>query len=133
MLAKRILAGIFAVTILLKLIIGIINPNLWSSAVEALLGQHALIMIIYLALLALTGCYVFSNLDLIDLAVAMFFTSLLIAISILPYAAALLKLREEIISIGVGKAWLAVLLWGALAVAVLCKVFSPGRGQSRSG
>lgn len=131
MLAKRILAGIFAVTILLKLIIGIINPNLWSGAVEALLGQHTLIMIIYLTLLALTGYYVFSNLDLLDLAAAMFFTSLLIAIGILPYAPALLKLREEIISIGIGKAWLAVLLWGALAVAMLYKAFSSGRGQLR--
>ena len=131
MLGKRILAGIFAVMILLKLIIGITNPNLWSGAVEALLGQKTSVMIVYLALLIVTGYFVFSKIDLIDLAVTMFFTSLLIAISIIPYAGVLLKLREEIITIGVGKAWLAVALWGALAVAVLYKIFSPSRRQWR--
>jgi hypothetical protein len=131
MIAKRILASIFAVTILLKLIIGIFNPNLWSGMVEALLGQQTSVMIVYLVLLVITGYFVFSNLNLIDLAVAMFFTSLLIAISILPFATVLPKLREEIISIGVGKAWLAVLLWGGLAVTVLYKVFSPSGNRSR--
>ena len=127
MVAKKILAGIFAVMILLKLIILVTNPHLWMGAVEALLGQQPLVMIIYLVLIIITGYYVFSSLDLIDLAVTMFFTSLLIAISIIPYAGILLKLREEIIRIGVGQAWLALLLWGALAVAVLCKIFSPSR------
>ena len=131
MLAKKILAGIFAVTILLKLIIGVTNPNLWIGAVEALLGQHALLMIIYLVLMVITGYYAFSTLDMIDIAVVMFFTSLLIAISIIPYSALLLKLRGEIISIGVGKAWFAVLIWGALAVAVLYQVFSQSRTQPR--
>ncbi len=131
MLAKRILAGFFAVIILLKLIIGVINPNLWIDAVEAFMGQHALVMIIYLVLIIITGYYVFSTLDLIDIAVAMFFTSLLIAISIIPYSSAFLKLREEIISIGVGKAWLAAALWGALAVAILYKIFSPARPRLR--
>jgi hypothetical protein len=131
MLAKKILAGIFAVIILLKLIIGIANPNLWMGAVEVLLGQHALLMIIYLVLLAITGYYVFSTFNMIDLAVVMLFTSLLTAISILPYSALMLKLREEIISIGMGKAWFAVLIWGALAVAVLYRVFSPRGAQPR--
>jgi hypothetical protein len=131
MSAKKILAGIFAVTILLKLIIGVINPHLWMGAVAALLGQQALVMIIYLVLLVITGWFVFSKIDLIDLAVAMLFTSLLMTISILPYAGVLLKFREEILSIGLGQAWLALVLWGALAVAVLCKVFSPERRQWR--
>ncbi len=131
MSGKKILAGIFAVTVLLKLIILAINPHLWSGAVEALLGQQALVMIIYLVLLAVTGYYVFSTLDLIDIAVAMFFTSVMVGLSFIPYASVLPKLQEEVISIGVGQAWLSVVLWGALAVAVLYKVFSPGRGRLR--
>lgn len=133
MSAKRILAGIFAVVILLKLLIWVINPNLWMGAVEWLFGQQTLLMIIYLGLMVITGYYVFSSLDLIDITVVMFFTSILIAIGILPYASMWLKLRDEIMSIGVGKAWLAMLLWGALAVAVLVKVFSPRGNQSRKG
>lgn len=133
MLAKRILAGIFAGIILLKLLFWVINPNLWMGALEELLKEQALVMIIYLGLMIITGYYMFAHLNLIDIAVVMFFTSILMALSILPYASSLLKLREEIMSIGMGKAWLAVLLWGALAVAVLYRVFSPGRVQSRYG
>jgi len=131
MLAKRILAGIFAVVVLLKLIILAINPHLWAGAVQALQGHQALATLIYLVLIAITGYYVFSTLDLLDIAVAMFFISMLIALSIIPYAGAMLKLPEEIISIGVGQAWLSVVLWGALAVAVLYKIFSPSRGPRR--
>jgi len=128
MLGKRILAGVFAGVVLLKLIFLLFNPNLWIGAAEVLLEQHGPVMLVYLALLLITGYYLFSTLDLIDVAVAMFFTSLLIAIGLLPYAATLFKLREEM-SVGVGKAWLAALIWGALAAAVLFKVFCPGRGQ----
>lgn len=131
MSGKRILAGIFAVLVLLKLSILAINPHLWSGAVTALLGQQTLVTVIYIALIVITGYYVFSTLDLIDIAVAMLFTSMMVGLSMLPYAGALPKLQEEVISIGVGRAWLTVLLWGALAVAVLYKIFSPGRGQLR--
>jgi hypothetical protein len=131
MLAKRILAGVFAVTVLLKLSILAINPHLWAGAVQAIQGQQTLIMLIYLVLLAITGYYAFSSLDLINIAVVMLFTSLLIAFTITPYVSALPKMPEEIISMGAGKAWLAMLLWGALAVAVLYKIFSPSRGPRR--
>lgn len=131
MLAKRILAGFFAGAILLKLIIWIISPNLWMGAVEVFLGHTGLVMIIYLGLIALTGYFIFSTVDMIDIAVVMLFTSLLLAISILPYSSAMLALRGEIMSIGWGKAWLAVLIWGALAVLVLYKVLAPSREQLR--
>jgi hypothetical protein len=131
MLAKRILAGFFAGAILLKLIIWIISPNLWMGAEEVFLGHTGLVMIIYLGLIALTGYFIFSTLDMIDIAVVMLFASLLLGISILPYSSAMLALRGEIMSIGWGKAWLAVLIWGALAVLVLYKVLAPSREQLR--
>ena len=126
MLGKKILAGIFAAIVLSKLILLLIKPNLWIGAAEVLLAHTDLVVGIYLALILITGYFVFSTLDLIDVAVAMFFGSLLTALSILPYADTLFKLREEV-SVGMGKAWLAALIWGALAVAVLYKVFSPSR------
>jgi hypothetical protein len=131
MMAKKILASIFAVVILLKLIIWIMNPGAWMGGVEWLLGHNVLLMSIYLALIIITGYYALSSVDLIDIAVVMFLTSLLVAISLVPYSATLLKLREEIVTVGLGQAWLAVLIWGALAVAVLYRVFSPSRAQLR--
>ena len=131
MSVKKILAVIFAAVILIKLLFWIIAPNLWMGLVDSLLGHQTAVTVVYLALLAITGYYVFSSLDFIDIIVAMFFTSILIAIGTLPYASLLLKLRDQITSIGLGKAWLALLLWGALAVAVLYKVFYMDREKSR--
>ncbi|MHB8069618.1 MAG: hypothetical protein ACYDIC_17130 [Desulfobaccales bacterium] len=129
MLGKKILAGIFAAIVLLKLILLLIKPNLWIGAAEVVLEHNELIVGIYLALILITGYFIFFTLNLIDVAVVMLFTSLLTALALLPYSTALFKLREEI-SVGVGKSWLAGLIWGALAVAVLYKVFSPSRKQS---
>ncbi len=128
MLGKKVLAGIFATIVLLKIIFLLTKPNLWIGAAEVVLAHTEVVVGAYLVLILITGYLVFSTLDLLDIAVTMFFTSLLTALSILPFAGALFKLREEV-SIGVGKAWLALLLWGALAVAILFKVLAPGRGQ----
>jgi hypothetical protein len=131
MLAKRILAGFFAMVVLLKLVLLALNPHFWVGAVQALQAHQTLVTLIYLVMIAITGYCIFSTLDLIDIAVAMFFTGMLIALSAIPYAGAMLKLPAEIIGIGLGKSWLAMMLWGALAVAVLYKIFSPGRGRRR--
>lgn len=124
---KKILAGIFAVAILLKLILLITIPDKWLGLTEGLLGHYAVIMVIYLILIVLTGYHVLTRLDLIDVAVVMFFTSLLVGISLLPYSASMLKLREEIVAVGLGKVWFALAMWGALAVAVLYRVLARKR------
>ena len=127
MLAKKFLAGIFAGIILLKLLVGLANPHQWLGLTEALLEHHIMVMGIYLVLIAITGYYIFSNLNLIDIAVVMFFTSLLVGLSLVPYSTVLLKVSKEIAASGFGEAWLAQVLWGALAGAVLFKIFSKGR------
>jgi inner membrane protein involved in colicin E2 resistance len=131
MLAKRILAGIFVGIILLKLLVGLTNPHKWLDLTGVLLGHHLIVTGIYLILLIITGYYIFSSLKLIDIAVVMFFTSLLVGLSLVPYAPLLLKMSEEIAARGLGKAWLALVLWGALAVAVLYEVLSKRRGWNK--
>jgi len=125
MLGKQILAGICGVAILAKLLFIIISPVKWVGLVEGFLGHTAVIWAVYLVLIIITGYYVFSSVDLIDLAVVMLFTSLLIGVTLIPYYAALLKLGGEIATQGLGQAWLAMVIWGALAVAVLYRVFTP--------
>jgi hypothetical protein len=131
MLAKRILAGLFALIILLKLLVGLTNPHKWLDLTGVLLGHTSIVMGIYLILLIITGYYIFSSLKLIDIAVVMFFTSLLVGLSLVPYAPLLLKMSEEIAALGIGKAWLALLIWGALAVTVLYEVLSKRLGWNR--
>jgi hypothetical protein len=125
MLGKQILAGFCGVAILAKLLFIIISPVKWVGLMEVFLGHTAIIWPVYLVLIIITGYYAFSSVDLIDLAVVILFTSLVIGLSLIPYSESLLKLGGEIATQGLGQAWLAMVIWGALAVAVLYRVFTP--------
>jgi hypothetical protein len=124
MFGKKVLAVIFAVAILAKLSFIIINPVKWVGFMEVFLRHTGLIWVVYLVLIIITGCYVFLSIDLLDLAVAMLFTSMLIGLTLIPYSASILKLGGEIATVGLGRAWPAVVFWGFIAVAVLYRVFS---------
>ncbi len=124
MLAKKILATIFALVILLKLIIAFTNPATWLGFTGAFLGHDLIAILVYLVLALITGYYIFSTLELIDIAVVMFFTSVLVALSLVPYSTQWLRLGQEIAGLGLGKAWFTIVIWGALALAVLYRVFS---------
>jgi hypothetical protein len=129
MLGKKILAGIFAALILIKLAFLLISPDKWLGATQAFMGHYALMMGVYLVLLVITGYVVFTRLDLLDVAVVMLFTSILLGLSLVPYLASLPQLREAIISAGLGKVWLASIIWAAVAVAVLYRIFAGKKGQ----
>jgi hypothetical protein len=124
MLAKKILAGIFAVLILLKLAAWLINPGGWLALGKVFLEHHVVVTGIYVVLLAITGYFIFSSLNLIDLALVMLFTSLLTGLTLMPYSTQMLQLGDAMVAVGIGKAWLAMVIWGAVAVAVLSKVLS---------
>jgi hypothetical protein len=128
MLVKKILAGLFAVIILLKLVFVVTHPQQWLGFATGFVAHYVLAMAIYLILLVITGYYIFSSLNLIDIALVMFFTSLLGALALIPYSTLLLSLTDQIMASGMGKAWLSMVIWGALAVAILFRVFSKDRG-----
>jgi hypothetical protein len=127
MLGKKILAGVFAGLILIKLTFLLTSPEQWLGATQAFLGHYPLTIAIYLVLLVITGYFVFTRIDLIDVAVVMLFTSVLLGLSLLPYLASIPQLREAIVSVGLGKAWPAWILWAAIAVAVLYRIFGGRR------
>jgi 4-amino-4-deoxy-L-arabinose transferase-like glycosyltransferase len=127
MKAKKILAGIFAVLILVKLAALLVIPGKWMSFGRVFLEHHLMATWIYVVLLAITGYFIFSGLNLIDIALVMFFTSLLTGLTLLPYSAQMVQLGDAMTATGFGKAWLSLVIWGAVAVAVIFKVFSRGR------
>jgi hypothetical protein len=124
MLGKKILAGIFAILILIKLAFLLISPESWLGAAQTFLGHADIVTAIYLVLLVITGYYIFTSLDLIDVAVVMLFTALLVGLSLIPYAGALQKLNGELVTVGFAKAWLAWVVWVAISVTLLYRVFS---------
>ena len=129
MLGKKILAVIFAALILIKLAFLLISPESWLGATQAFLGHYTAMISIYLVLLVITGYLVFTRIDLIDVAVVMLFTSILLGLSLLPYLTSIPQLREAIVNVGFGKVWPAWILWAAIAVAVLYRVFAGKKGQ----
>ena len=128
MLGKKILAVIFAAAILIKLSFLLINPEGWLGVTQAFLGHYAMMIAIYLVLLVITGYFVFTRLDLIDVAVVMLFTSILLGLSLIPYVASVPQLPEAIVRVGFAKVWPTWILWAAIAVAVLYRVFTSGKG-----
>jgi len=124
MLGKKILAVIFAAVILIKLAFLLISPSLWLGATQAFLGHYGAIIGIYLVLLVITGYFVFTSLDLIDVAVVMLFTSILLGLSLIPYLASMPQLPQAIVSVGFAKVWPAWILWAAIAAAVLYRIFA---------
>ena len=94
----------------------------------ALLGHYALMIAIYLVLLVITGYFVFTRIDLIDVAVVMLFTAALVGLSLVPYLASIPQLREAIVSVGLAKFWPGLIIWAAIAVAVLSRIFAGKKG-----
>lgn len=123
MVGKKILAGIFAALILIKLAFLLISPKLWLGMAQAFLGYPTVVMIFYLILLVISGYFIFTSLDLVDVAVVMLFTGLLVGLSLIPYAASFQKVSQDIVTVGFGRAWLAWLVWVVIAGAVLFRIF----------
>ena len=124
MLVKKILAVIFAVLTLVKLAFLLISPGKWLVVSQAFLGHTGVVMVVYLVVLVITGYFIFTSLDLIDVALVMLFTAGLVGLSLIPYVGALQRVGQEISGVGFGKAWLAWVIWVVIAVAVLYRVFS---------
>jgi hypothetical protein len=124
MLGKKILAGIFAALVLIKLAFLLISPGQWLGATQGFLGHYPLVMGVYLVLLVITGYVVFTRVDLIDVAVVMLFTGVLLGLSIIPYLASMPKLPEIIVSVGLAKVWPSWAIWAAISVAVLYRIFA---------
>ncbi len=122
----EIIATVLAVFILVKILIIFISLESWLKIAEALLKKRALATIIYFVLASLVGYYVFSSLNVVQVAAVMLFTSLIIALGIIPYSSALLKVIKEELGTGMNvfrKNWLSILIWLAISVWILYTVF----------
>jgi hypothetical protein len=123
MAPTNVLATIFAIAVLIKLIFIISKPNLWKKATDFLLGNYLRTTVIYLILAVIVGYYVLTSINIIDVAAVMLFTSLLIGVALAPYSTSLLRLQEDVMKVGLEKAWLPMLIWGLLALWVLYAVW----------
>lgn len=126
MTALEVIATIFAILVLVKIVVVVINPRLWiKNVAEPLLGNPPLATAIYAILAIVVGYFVFSRLPVTDVAAVMLFTALVTGIGLMPYARPVLKIAEEISatrSTLLRKAWLPIVIWVGIAFWVLAAV-----------
>ncbi len=89
-----------------------------------LLKNEVLTTLTYLVLAVIAGYYIFTDVTVVQVAAVTLWVSLLIGIGVAPYSKILLKSRDELLSAGISKAWLAMLIWAVLAIWVLYVVFN---------
>lgn len=127
MTALEVLALIFAIVVLVKLLIFIINPKCLIKISKGMLKKTVLVKIVYLILAIIVGYYIFSSLNIVVVASVMLFTSLLIGLNFLSYSKAIPEILKEIpekrLAI-IGKFWFPILIWVALAIWTLFAVFA---------
>ncbi len=121
----EILALIFAVLVLFKLILIIFNPKLRVRIGEAFLNKNpATLTIVFLAVTAISGYYVFSSFSIVDVAAIMMLTSALMGIFFIQYPQIMRQfLKESLSEDFLRKNWLLFLIWAGLAVWALYDIF----------
>ena len=128
MAAVEVLAGIFAVLILIKIMgIFIVGPRKWMKMAEAVHQHKARVFILILILILVVGYFVLSALSVISLMALLLFASLLLGMGLLPYSAVLLTAGKKILATRVDvlrNFWFVLLVWLFLALWVLYTLFS---------
>ncbi len=118
----EILAIIFAVFVIVKLVVVTVKPGLWMKWAKGMLKNELLITLIYFVLAVIIGYYIFAELTVVQVAAVTLWVSMLIGIGFVPYSKILLKTSDELLSVGISKAWLSMLIWAGLAIWVLYAV-----------
>lgn len=127
MAAAEILAGIFAVLILIKIIgIFVVGPLQWMKMAEKVHQHKARVSVIILILVIVVGYFLLSTLSATSLMAVLLFASLLLGMGLLPYSLALLttgknilKTRKDLLK----NFWFVLLVWLFLALWVLYTLF----------
>ena len=78
--------------------------------------------VVYAILLVIVGYYLLSAISIVEFGAVMLFAILFMGIGFLPYLKTVLKLKEEVIEMGIGKAWLSVIIWLVLALWILYSI-----------
>ncbi len=119
MTSIEVLATIFAVLVLVKLAFIRTNPKAWMNFAQPILRNSVVALVVYLVLAAVVGYFIFSSMTIVQVGAVMLLTSLLMGVGLAPYSQLILKVGEEMLTEGEGKAWLSMLIWSCISLWVL--------------
>ncbi len=127
MTALEVLATIFAVLILVKLLMIMVNPKAWLGLAEGMFKMRAEITALYAVLAVVIGYFVFTSLSVVQVAAVMLFTSILIALGMFQYSTAILEIMRRTPTTGpeiFRKNWLTIIIWMTISIWTLYVVFT---------
>lgn len=123
--AVDILAIVFSVLALAKLLICLLDPQTGLKASEELLKRPSVATIAYLILTVVVGYLVFTNLSGGQIGAVLLFSSLLMGLAVAPHSKEVLEVarricgtKEEVLR----KNWLSIIIWAIAAVWILIGV-----------
>jgi hypothetical protein len=123
MLIMKILAAGFAILVLAKIIMLVVARDYWLGLVDKMYGPGNRTLMIYGISTAVVGILVLLHLSIIEVGAVMLWTALLMGLGMIPYGEMVLKWRDEIARVGLGKVWWVMAIWAGLAMWILAAVF----------
>lgn len=122
----EILAVLFAVLTIVKVVVTLRSPSARVEMVEKAAKHKTSMSLLYLALTLLSGYVVIGYLGVVNVAAVMMFTYFMMGFAIMPFIDPFIKATKPYLkdpSALLMKSWPSVILWLVLAVWVLVKVF----------
>lgn len=121
----EIIALIFVVIGIIKLITLLINPSKWIKVIDTVYKKPAITMIIALILAAIMLNYLLAELTIVQIFAVMAFLGSLMILNIVNYSKEISTLAKKILKDKniLKKAWLSTIIWIALMFWVLYAIF----------
>lgn len=121
----EILAVIFSVLVLIKLIVIVIKPKVWlDNVVKPIYNNNIVSMLVFGIVTLISGYYLLQVMNIVVLGAVALFVSFLMALNFLLFPKETLKLSELMLKKdNVGKFWFLILVWAVFALWVLKEIF----------
>lgn len=120
-----ILATMFAVIILTKLLVVIIKPRWLVNLSIRLLKKQKTVTVVYLALAMIIGYSLLQVIDIITISAVMLLTTMLFGVGMLTHGKCLVKMYQNINTKSIVKDnLLNILIWTMIALSTLYAVFN---------
>ena len=122
----EIIAAIFAVAVLVKLSFIAAKPEWWRDWMKVVIKRSKCLVWVYFALALIVGYYLLQSLTIVEVMASVVFGSLLMAMVLLQYPDAIIKIGRQMLKDRTSlfaKAWLGIVVYAALAVWVLYVLF----------
>jgi len=120
------MAAIIAVIAVVKILVLLIKPRAWmNGVVKPVYSNPIVLMIVGLALAAGSLWYLLEEITIIQIFAVMFFLSTLALITAAVYANEIIAVANKMLKNKkfLGKAWLSIIAWLALAIWALKELF----------